>query len=288
MRSPLLPSRAVVVGIDGSQAAITAALWAVEEAVSRDIPLRLVYAIEPREPCRSAEDAARDLATAELAVRAAMIAVESTELPVKIEVEIAQESAVRVLRELSYSAVLLCLGALGLEQAAGRQIGSTATVLANSANCPVAIVRTVDQCSRGQRWVVVEFDESPDSHDVLERAVAEAVLRKMPLRVLTAWQSQASGMPGTRAVAQNKRNIQAQQERLLAHHRTHHAELDAEAVAVHGSALSYLSRHAASVELLVIGRRRAGGVAAMVGPTARSTPGELRCSVLICPASQAL
>ena len=32
----------VVVGIDGSRPGIDAALWAVDEAVSRDIPLRLV------------------------------------------------------------------------------------------------------------------------------------------------------------------------------------------------------------------------------------------------------
>ena len=38
-------SRPIVVGIDGSKAAIRAALWAVDEAVSRDVPLRLVYAI---------------------------------------------------------------------------------------------------------------------------------------------------------------------------------------------------------------------------------------------------
>lgn len=37
----------VVVGIDGSRPALDAALWAVDEAVSRDIPLRLVYAIDP-------------------------------------------------------------------------------------------------------------------------------------------------------------------------------------------------------------------------------------------------
>ena len=37
----------VVVGIDGSRTALDAALWAVDEAVSRDIPLRLVYAIDP-------------------------------------------------------------------------------------------------------------------------------------------------------------------------------------------------------------------------------------------------
>ena len=43
------PPAAVVVGIDGSQAAVRAALWAIDEAVDRDIPLRLIYAIDPRD-----------------------------------------------------------------------------------------------------------------------------------------------------------------------------------------------------------------------------------------------
>ncbi|WP_155257028.1 universal stress protein [Mycobacterium kansasii] len=48
MSNPSAP--AVVVGIDGSKAATQAALWAIDEAVSRDIPLRLVYVIDPLEP----------------------------------------------------------------------------------------------------------------------------------------------------------------------------------------------------------------------------------------------
>ena len=35
----------VVVGVDGSDAALAAALWAVDEAVDREAPLRLVHAI---------------------------------------------------------------------------------------------------------------------------------------------------------------------------------------------------------------------------------------------------
>lgn len=288
MRSPLLPLRAIVVGIDGSRPAINAALWAVDEAVSRDITLRLVYAIEPRDPGGDSGDAARDLATAELAVRAAVTAVESTDRPVKIEVEIAQDRAVRVLRELSYSAEMLCLGVLGLEQASGRRIGSTAAVLADSANCPVAIIRNFDPTSRGQRWIVAEVDESPDSHAVLDRAVAEALLRRVPLRVLTAWQARFNDMSGANVVADNNRIIRGRQERLLAQYRVHHPELDAQAVAVHGNTLNYLTRHAASVELVVIGRRRTGGLAKLLDPACHSALHELRCSVLICPASQAL
>ena len=44
MNHPQLPPR-IVVGIDGSDAAINAAKWAVAEAISRDVPLRLVHAI---------------------------------------------------------------------------------------------------------------------------------------------------------------------------------------------------------------------------------------------------
>ena len=36
----------VVVGIDGSDAAIAAALWAADEAIARDLPLRLIHAAD--------------------------------------------------------------------------------------------------------------------------------------------------------------------------------------------------------------------------------------------------
>ena len=45
MRDAKTPKTSVVVGIDGSQAAIQAAEWAVDEAVSREVPLRLIHVI---------------------------------------------------------------------------------------------------------------------------------------------------------------------------------------------------------------------------------------------------
>lgn len=39
-------TQSIVAGIDGSKAAIRAALWAVDEAVSRGVPLRLLHATE--------------------------------------------------------------------------------------------------------------------------------------------------------------------------------------------------------------------------------------------------
>ena len=45
MRDSNTPQPSVVVRIDGSQTAIQAAEWAVDEAVSREVPLRLVEVI---------------------------------------------------------------------------------------------------------------------------------------------------------------------------------------------------------------------------------------------------
>ena len=38
-----LDAKSVVVGVNGSQAAVSAAKWAIDEAISRQMPLRLVY-----------------------------------------------------------------------------------------------------------------------------------------------------------------------------------------------------------------------------------------------------
>ena len=129
------PSPAVVVGIDGSRSAIDAALWAVDEAVSRDIPLRLAYAIDPACASTDPQEAARDLARAEVAVKQAFTAVESTDKPVKIEVEILQDRPTQALVNASRWAALLCVGSMGLKHCAQGRIGSTAAALASSARC---------------------------------------------------------------------------------------------------------------------------------------------------------
>jgi nucleotide-binding universal stress UspA family protein len=176
----------VVVGIDGSRTAVDAALWAVDEAVSRDIPLRLLYAIDPDATASSdPDDAARELAKAEVAVRYAFMAVESTDQPVKIEVEILQERPIQALREASRGAAMVCVGSMGLKHSSQGQIGSTAAALAASAHCSVSIVRCHDPRPPRQRYVVAEVDASNVSDGVLTQALEQARLRGAPLRVLT-------------------------------------------------------------------------------------------------------
>ncbi|MGO4443376.1 universal stress protein [Mycobacterium sp. 2YAF39] len=272
----------IVVGIDGSRTALDAALWAVDEAVSRDIPLRLVYAVHPDDPPDAdVGDAARNLAAAEIAVRHAFVTVESTDKPVKIEAEILQTQPARALIDASRSAAMICLGDMGLRHSGYGQMGSTAAAVAASAHCPVAIVRA-SRPRPGQGWVVAEVDGSPASNHVLQRALDEARLREAPLRVLNSWPSRFTDIYDSRAVADGNRLAKARLERQLAQWKKRYPDLDIEAVVVHGNTLNYLTEYADSIQLLVVGHERASGIKNLVGPPGYASLHEAGCSVLIC------
>ena len=274
-------SPSVVVGIDGSRFAVDAALWAVDEAVGRDSPLRLVYAINPTEGA-DPHEMARELARAEVAVRHAFTAVESTDKPVKIEVEILQDRPTKALLQASQHAAMLCVGSMGLKHIAGGRIGSTAAALASSAHCPVAIVRGHDPLQAEHQWVVAEVDESVASEGVLRLALEEARLRDAPLRVLIAWQSHYTDIHDGNAVADGNRLAKAQLDRRLAQWKKRCPDQDVRAVAVHGSTLNFLTKNARSIQLLVVGRERAQGITALVGPPGIAALHNAACSVLIC------
>ena len=282
MSEPFTPP-SIVVGIDGSRAAVRAALWAVDEAVSRDIPLRLVYAIEPHGSEQiDPQDEARRLATGELAVRYAFTAVESTDRPVKVEVEILQGRPTATLLEASRSAAMICVGAVGLKHFDHNRVGSTATALVAAAHCPIAIVRGADGITtRSPGWVVVELDESPDSAAVLQCGVEEARLRRAPLRVLSSWQSRYTDVHDQHAVADGNRMVRAQLDRRLSRWKRRYPDLDVKPVAVHGSVLHYLAKHAGSIQLVVVGARDAESVGELIGPTGLAALHNTDCSVLI-------
>lgn len=219
MGSALEPSRAIVVGIDGSRVAVNAALWAIDEAVTRDIPLRLVAVFQSHY-------------SAERVLRTAVAVVEATDRPVKIDVEVAHGRPATVLRELSCSAEMVVLGIRGIGQSCGLHVGSTAAAVAGSAHCPVAII---GEPAVDPRFIVAEIDELVGATVLLTNAVAEAQLRGLPLLV----------------VAANPDFRQARLDRIVAQYRNMHPDLDIQV----GISSEHLEGHARSVELLVTNRR---------------------------------
>ena len=279
------PPSSVVVGIDGSRSAAEAALWAVDEAVGRDLPLRLVYAIDPGE---TVEDRSRRLADAESAVRHVFTVIEATDRPVKLEAEIVQGRPRAVLVEASRSAVMLCLGAVGITHSRSDPIGSTAVATAASAHCPVAVVRGHDPQSTAKGWVLAEIDRPATADTVLSNALDEARLRGVSLRVVTVWQSGYTDIHDNHSVADRSKLAKAQLDRRLAKWRRRYPDVDMHAVAVHGNSLAYLTKNADMIQLLVVGRERADGIRELVGPPGFAALHHANCSVLICQPQNAL
>lgn len=282
MPEPFTPP-SIVVGVDGSRAAVRAALWALDEAVSRDIPLRLVYAVEPHgSGPADPDEEARRLTAAEVAIRDAVTAVESTGHPVKLEMEIANGRSTATLLEASRTAAMICVGAVGIKHFDHNRVGSTASALVGDAHCPVAIVRGSDRAApHGPGWIVVELDESPDSAAVLACGVEEARLRCAPLRVLGSWQSRYTDVHDSHAVADGNRMVRAQLDRRLSRWKHRYPDLDVRPVPVHGSALHYLAKNADSIQLVVIGARNTESVGELIGPVGLGALHNTDCSILI-------
>ncbi len=268
MNHPQSPER-IVVGIDGSDAAINAAKWAVAEATSRDIPLRLVHVIPERQRDEPAGEESLDVEYGQTALRAACAALHAVSEQVKIEADLVHGSPKSVFIGESRHAAMICVGSVGIGQVARAIIGSTADSIAQNADCPVAVIRR-DRESResSSGWIAVVVNDSLGNDAVLECGFREARLRNAPILAMGAWRWGLGEIP--------YRQLDKRLGRWVAEYSDVHVQ---PAAARHGAA-EFLSRTQEPVQLAVVGSSDASEVARMVGPI---TPlfGHAGCSVLV-------
>lgn len=186
----------VIVGIDGSQAAIEAARWAADEALDRGVVLLLLAVIKATHP--SNEDYYRDTRHAETSLQAAQVAVEAMGKPVKVETEIFRGQPGAILVSESRDADMVCVGSVGIGRYSRALLGSTATEVAEKAHCPVTVLRSLpDQPRPAIDWIVVAVADAPDNDIVVDHAMREAQLRKLPvLAIGTAPEGADEAAPG--------------------------------------------------------------------------------------------
>ncbi|MCH9768951.1 MAG: universal stress protein [Actinomycetia bacterium] len=265
----------VLAGIDGSQSGLDAALWVIDETIELGVPLRLVNVIESTDaPVADPTEQARRMAAAEVAVHSALTAVEATERPVTVEVEILQGRPVQALLEAARSAMMVCVGARGLKHATHGRIGSTAAALSTAARSPVVIVRSRRPQSGFSRAVVIEIDDTARGGTVLQRGLDAATRLGAPVRVLTPARLHA--------------DVQAQWDRRLAEWHRRYADLDIVSVSNQGAALDYIAAHAEAIQLLVVDRERRGGVGPLVGAPGNAALRDTDCSIMVCEPHNAL
>lgn len=268
-----IPHPAVMVGVDGSAAAIRAAEWAVDEAVGREVPLRLVHTIptevEPA-PFSAVGNVNMEVEYAETALRVACAAVTATGKPVKVETEVLRGDPAATLIAESATAVMICMGSTGIGRLARALLGSTAVEVAEAAHCPVAIIRSHEGRSAPlSPLIVAAVDDSADSDLVAELAITEAKMRQTPLLVVGVSRTETDRRSGTDV------------ERRAQSWRVAHPNVDIYACSTRDDIVDFLAASNRTIELAVIGGADADQVANLIGPRDHPVIGHAECSVLV-------
>ncbi|MGO9031699.1 universal stress protein [Mycobacterium sp.] len=261
----------VVVGVDGSDAAIGAAQWAAREAIHQDVPLRLVHVIQITDgPIASASAYRDDEEYAESSLRAARLAVEATGLPVKIDTAVLRADVDSALIAESNNATLICVGSTGIGRVASMVFGSTAAILAEYAQCPVAIIRrTEDGPLPEAGFIAVVVDDQPGNDEVMQWAMEEARARRAPLLALGVWRWALFEIGDE----QFYRRLDGWLRR--------YPDVQVEVACTRMSAARYLEGYIGAVQLVVIGTQDANRVPQLVGPRGLPIFAHADCSVLI-------
>ena len=261
------PSSSVVVGIDGSAAAMAVALWAVDEAVDRDVPLRLVHVV----PAANSDDSfAWETEHAHTSLRAADAAVRATGKPVKVETALVRGGTRAALLRESRAAAMMCVGSVGAGQVDDESLGSTAATLANTAHCPVAIIATHRQTPpTNPGCIVAAVDDPVDNHAVVEHSFAEAALRGAPLKAL-----------GLRSPHHDQTRDEGLDHRLEVWRDRYPGVPVHHATAPDGVA-EFVAASQQPIQLAVIGRTDAGQILRLVDPVGASVFDHTECSILV-------
>ena len=192
------PRGAILVGVDGSAAALGAVRWAARYAALRNAPLTLVHVVDAPLPewfevatlagsRQWQEQRARDFI--EPAIE---IAEESTGEcgPVQIDSKVFNSATVPTLVGLSAEVEMVVVGYQGHGGVLARSfLGSVSSALVYHAHCPVAVIHYGEAMigNAARAPVLVGIDGSPASEAATAIAFEEASRRGVGLVALHAW-----------------------------------------------------------------------------------------------------
>jgi nucleotide-binding universal stress UspA family protein len=277
----------IVVGVDGSESALTAVRWAAEEAARRKAPLKLVHAFLL--PTRGYPDmvvTGHEVRQAfeqqgsqwlEEAARTARDVVPEVETSVVVE-----RPAVALIAE-SGNARLVVLGSQGLGAVSGLLVGSVAVAVAQHGKCPVVVIH---EEVPGAGPVVVGVDGSPASEEAIRFAFEEASLRDATLTALIAWTDLLVENPYATRLRLDRDEVEVQQRELLAERlagwRQQYPDVVVERVVVRERPVRALLDAARNAQLLVVGSHGLGGFAGMLlGSTSQALVYHSPCPLMV-------
>ena len=190
--------RAILVGVDGSKAALRAVRWAAHDAALRNVPLTLVHVVNDpikewsQVPAPAGLRQWQEKRAREFITSAIKVAEESTgeRGPVQIDSKVFHSATVPTLVDLSKEAEMVVVGYRGHGGTVVRNfLGSVSSGLVYHAHCPVAVIHDEEPLvtNVARAPVLLGIDGSPASEAATAIAFDEASRRGVGLIALHAW-----------------------------------------------------------------------------------------------------
>ncbi|WIX83724.1 universal stress protein [Amycolatopsis carbonis] len=277
----------VVVGVDGSGQAASAARWAVREAALWHTSLTVLTASAVADPASGGKASAwleTKAVLAQQVARATRDELAAAEPLVPVMTKTSTAGAEAALRQASAGALVLVLGP-PTGTLSGLLAGSPDADLIARAGCPVVIVRGTG-ATRAGGPVVVGVDGSPMSDAALAWAFEEASRRGTRLVAVHAWRDTESGRPFASNPGSPLVEIGEVEQRLLAERlagrRERYPDVDVEPVVERDLPGDKLLERSAEAALVVVGSRGRGGFTGMVlGSTTHALLHRADCPVMV-------
>ncbi|MER7459354.1 universal stress protein [Micromonospora sp. NPDC126480] len=262
----------VVVGVDGSAAALDAVRVAAREAEYRQRPLRVVHAFiwpltgAPLGPAAGAPAHAGLRNQAEQYVTEAVEQARKVAPDLRITGVVADGAPTPVLVDEAREAALMVLGHRGLGGFAGLLLGSVTVQVSARAECPVLVVRGEP---RADGPVVVGVDGSELSKEAVAFAFEEAARRDAPLVAVHAWLYPTPVGPGDiLPLVYDLEAFEAEEERTLAESLAGFAErypqVTVQPRLVRGSPARVLVEESRQAQLVVVGAHGRGALGGLL------------------------
>lgn len=281
----------VVVGVDGSQAALDAVRWAAVEARSTQCPLSFVHTLEWPLVSYPVPAGLRANWTQEMHeqgrrwLQEAQEAAEFAAPGIQAQVHLfTGDPRERLLAEAEH-AYELVIGSRGLGGFAGMLLGSTSATVTQHASCPVVVVHGQGDTAGP---VVVGLDGSTASEQALGYAFQAAARAGAVLWAVHAWDdlgvlhspiAPAEALPVNEIEAAGYRMLAEQ----LASWQEKYLDIVVERQVIHERPAAALIELGRQARIIVVGPRGRGGVARLLlGSVSQAVVRHATCPVVVC------
>jgi len=281
----------VVVGVDGTPGSELALRWAVDDADTRGVPLRIItaYRWALTDPWALHYDL-RDPERERLRHKAEHRLVDATRHAadlrpgVHVECQAVDGVAGQVLISQSEHACVIVIGSRQLKALGSAMLGSVSAAVAGRSHCPVVVVRGPAGDPAERAAVIVAVDGTEASEALLAVGFEHASRHRVPLRAVLCWRPDLLASMSWRSEPPPPERAERWLAEATAGWREKYPEVQATQAVTRAHPVDGLMAESAAQFLLVVGTHSRHALAGtLLGSVAQGALHHASCPVMVVP-----